>query len=409
MSLRARVAVIATGLFVTSLGWPAILGRLPFGLLLKNELHLPAQRVAAFWAIATFAWYVKPLVGLLCDAYPLFGTRRRGYLLAGALASTATWLAFALVPRQYGSLLAVMVALNVALVFVSTATGGLLVETGQRHGATGRLSGLREGITAVVSLAAGPLGGWLATRAFGWTAGVGAAVVGSLVPVVVLLDREERGARIDVAVWRAARAQLAVIVRSRAMWTTSVLIFLVYLAPGFQTPLLYHQQDVLGFDPRLMGVLQAVGGASSLIGAAIYVVACRRVPLRISLPVGLVLNAGATLFFLAYASPTSAFVINAVGGALGMLGVLPLYDLAARAAPRGSESFAYALVMSVQNLAIFAVSDVLGSYLYGALHWPLPKLVWANALTTLAVLAFVPLLPRALTAAREGQTVENAA
>src|SRR3954464_13135703 len=95
---RGRVAVIAMGLFVTGLGWPGLMGRLPFGLLLKNELHLPAQRIAAFWAVATFAWYVKPLVGLLCDAYPLVGTRRRAYLLLGGLASTLMWLAFAAVP-----------------------------------------------------------------------------------------------------------------------------------------------------------------------------------------------------------------------------------------------------------------------------------------------------------------------
>src|ERR1700690_2072334 len=141
-SLRARVAVIAMGLFVTGLGYPNLVGRLPFGLLLKNELHLPSQRVSAFWAIGTFAWYVKPVVGLLCDAYPLFGTRRRGYLIFGGLASTATWLAFAAVPRSYGWLLAVMVALNFALVVISTAVGGMLVETGQRYGATGRLSAL---------------------------------------------------------------------------------------------------------------------------------------------------------------------------------------------------------------------------------------------------------------------------
>jgi predicted MFS family arabinose efflux permease len=406
MSLRARVAVIATGLLVTSLGWPGILGRLPFALLLKNELHLPAQSVAAFWAIATFAWYVKPVVGLLCDAYPLFGTRRRGYLLAGALGSTATWLAFALVPRQYGALLAVMIVLNVALAVVSVATGGLLVETGQRHAATGRLSSLREAIVAVSSLAAGPLGGWLATRAFGWTVGAGAALAFALVPVVLLLAREERGARVDTGALTAARAQLATILRSRAMWATSGLIFLVYLAPGFQTPLLYHQQDALKFDPRLIGLLQAVGGASSLVGALAYVALCRRLPLRVLLPAGIVLNAGSTLLFLGYASQTSAFVINAVGGALGMLGLLPLYDLAARAAPKGSESFGYALMMSVQNVAIFAVSDVLGSYLYGGLHWPLQKLVWVNALSTLAVLAFLPLLPRALTAAREGAPLQ---
>src|SRR4029077_7516781 len=76
LSFRAA-AVIAAGLFVTGLGWPGMIARRPLALFLKNQLHFPPQRVATFWAIGAFAWYVKPLVGLLCDAYPLLGARRR--------------------------------------------------------------------------------------------------------------------------------------------------------------------------------------------------------------------------------------------------------------------------------------------------------------------------------------------
>jgi predicted MFS family arabinose efflux permease len=401
-SLRARVVVIAMGLFVTGLGWPNLIGRLPFGLFLKNELHLPAQSVAAFWAVGSVAWYLKPLVGLMCDAHPLLGTRRRAYLVLGTVSSMAMWLAFLVVPRTYAVWMVVMVALNLGLVLVSTTVGGMLVETGQRYGATGRLSSLREGLVGAMQLAAGPLGGWLASHAFGWTVGAGTCVVLSFLPAVLLGVREPRLARPDHASWVRARAQVRSILRSRAMWATSALIFLVYLAPGFQTPLLYYQQDVLKFRPQLMGVLDAVAGASALVGAAIYGVVCRRLPLRQSLVGGILLNAGSTLLYLAYKSPTSAFVVNGVGGALSMLGVLPLFDLAARATPRGSESFGYSLVMSVQNISIFAVSEVLGSYLYGHLHWTLQSLVWINSLSTLAVLAFVAFLPAALVATREG-------
>ena len=76
-SFRAAVGVIAAGVFVTGLGWPGLIARLPLGLFLKNQLGLPAQQVALFWAAATSAWYLKPLIGLCCDAYPLFGFRNR--------------------------------------------------------------------------------------------------------------------------------------------------------------------------------------------------------------------------------------------------------------------------------------------------------------------------------------------
>jgi hypothetical protein len=85
---------------------------------------------------------------------------------------------------------------------------------------------------------------------------------------------------------------------------------------------------------------------------------------------------------------------------------LPLFDLATRATPKGSESFGYSLIMSVRNISLIAVSDVVGSYLYGSLHWTFDALVWVNALSTAAVLLFVPLLPRALVLAREGGAVE---
>jgi predicted MFS family arabinose efflux permease len=400
--LGAGVAVIATGLFVTGLGWPGLIGRLPFGLLLKNQLQLAPQEVAAFWAVAAMAWYLKPLIGLVCDAYPLFGTRRHAYLILGAALSGLLWLAFALSPQTYRPLLVLMTALYLTMAFVSAAVGGLLVALGQRHGATGRLSALRLGLVGGMSLVAGPLGGWLATRPIGWTAGLGAVILFSLVPVAALLHREPRGARADAAaVFAAASRQLRAIVRSRPMWTTGGLLFLVYLAPGFQTPLLYYQQDVLRFDPPFMGTLQLLGGLGALAGAAAYGVTCRHLPLRTSLVAGIALNAGSTLFYLGYGSANAAAVITVAAALLGTLALLPLYDLAARATPPGSESFGYALLMSVQSVAVYGVSDLMGAYLYGRLHLGWTTLVWLNAGSTALVLLFVPLLPRALLSARE--------
>ncbi len=401
-SPRALIGVIAAGIFVTGFGWPGIIGRLPFSLLLKNQLHMPAERVATFWAIATFAWYVKPLVGFICDAYPLFGTRRRGYLLAGTILSGLFWLTFAIAPRGYGSFVVVMTLLNLAMVTVSTVVGGLQVEVSQRYGATGRLASLRTGLEGVMDLAAGPVGGFLAVCAFGWTAAAGAGVMLSFLPVVARFYPERRGARADTAIWATARSHLRTIVRSRAMWGATALLFLVYLAPGLQTPMLYYQQDVLKFDPRFMGFLQLLGGVGGIIGAAAYGYLCRRLPLKISLMVGILLYAASGLLYLRYDSARAAMLIDSSAAFLSTLAALPLYDLASRAAPRGIESFAFSLMMSIRNIAIFAISNVVGSYLYSQYHVGFKQLVWINAGSTAAVLLFVPLLPAALLAAREG-------
>jgi len=384
--------VIATGIFVTGLGWPGLVGRLPFGLLLKNTLHLAPEKVAAFWAVGTIAWYLKPLAGLVCDSVPLFGTRRYAYLLLGGVGAVLAWTAFAFVPRAYLPFLALMTGLNIALVVISTTVGGMLVEEGQRHGASGRLSALRTGLEGVMSLVAGPVGGLLAATAFGWL----------VIPVTLVLHREPRQPVVNLAVWTSAKTQLRQIVRSRPMWMTSILLFLVYLAPGLQTPMLYYQQDVLKFDARFMGTLQFAGGAGVLAGSAVYVWACRRLPLRLTLIGGILLNAAAGLLYLGYRSAAAALIIDTTAGFVVAIGTLPLYDLAVRATPAGSESFGYALMMSVRNVALFGVSDVLGSLLYGRFHVGFERLVWINAGSSAAVLLFVPLLPSALLAAREG-------
>jgi hypothetical protein len=203
-------------------------------------------------------------------------------------------------------------------------------------------------------------------------------------------------------VWAAAAVQLRHIARSRAMWLTSLLIFLVYLAPGLQTPLLYYQQDVLKLGARFMGILQLAQGAGVLGGSAVYVWLCRRWPLRFTLVGGILVNAAAALLYLGYRSATTALLIDTTVGFVGAIAILPLYDLAVRATPAGSESFGYALMMSVRTISVFVISDPLGSMLYGRFHLGFDKLVLVNAGSTAAVLLFVPFLPAVLLAGREG-------
>ena len=37
--------------------------------------------MATFFAIAMSPWYFKPIAGLLSDAFPIFGSRRKSYMI----------------------------------------------------------------------------------------------------------------------------------------------------------------------------------------------------------------------------------------------------------------------------------------------------------------------------------------
>jgi MFS family permease len=406
--LRRMFFLISAGLFFTTLGQPGVIGQLPFRFLFKNQFHFNAAQQANFFAIATFAWYLKPLAGLLCDSFPLFGTRRRSYMImAGAVAGLA-WSLFAIAPRSYAAFFWLMVVLNAAMVIASTSIGGLLVEAGQEGGATGRFASVRYAIDGVINVIAGPVGGWLAARAFGYTAGVGAMLLFLLVPVTMILVKEPRVARRNLAVWSAAAVQFRLILRSKTMWAGATLLFFVFMAPGFGIAMNYYQQDVLQFSTEFIGRLQALSGIGGIVATGLYAYFCRKLSLKTLLWGGILLNAVSSLLYLWYRSPQSAMVIDTTNGFLAILGILPLFDLAARATPKGSESFGYALLMSVYNIAVFAISNPVGSWLYehpsAAWHHNLTRLIWLNAGTSLVALVLVPLLPRALLSQREGES-----
>src|SRR5438128_2257533 len=199
--------LVGAGVFATTFAQPAVL-KLPLQYLLKSDLHVSRDAMAAFFAAGALAWYFKPLAGILSDSVPLFGTRRRHYLLLSGVAAGGLWLLIGLVPRTYAALLAAVIAMNAMLVVGSTVVGGVMVEIGQRYRATGRLSSARYFVQNACVLLGGPVGGFLAARSFGLTALVGAAVALSVVPVAWWLLREPPVAGTGAAAWTRAKAEL---------------------------------------------------------------------------------------------------------------------------------------------------------------------------------------------------------
>src|SRR5579884_979207 len=199
-SMRAYLVMVALGAFATTFAQQRpTLGNYPILFHLKERLHFSKEQVSEFFMWATFAWNLKPLAGVLTDAFPIRGSRRRVYMLIGGVLAGLSWAALDLVRDDARAFLVVSVALNVGLVLASTAMGGLQVEAGQLFGISGRISSLRQLVTSVAQVAAPLLGGWLARRAFGLTAGIGAAVMLGLAVVALAPFRESPVSRFAAA------------------------------------------------------------------------------------------------------------------------------------------------------------------------------------------------------------------
>jgi predicted MFS family arabinose efflux permease len=465
-SLRAYMIIVAVGAFATTFAQQRVtLGNYPILFHLKNHLHFSRQQVSEFFLWATFAWNVKPLAGVLTDAFPIRGSRRRIYMVLGGLVGGVAWTLLNVVRFDYVMFLAVSVLLNVGLVFGSTAMGGLQVEAGQIYGVSGRVSSLRQVVMSASGIAGPLLGGFLAERWFGYTAGVGAFVMFMLAAFAIVFFREPRlpppprvrdedlarpryrpsagivvaivglaaagtfgvmvhgmlniglslfallavfllvlwlaMARVRNAVLFKAQGQLSQILSSRTLWLAVGMLFLVYMVPGLYTALTFRQSDKLHFSDHFIGTLSSIEGGAGVAFAVLYAFVCRRFTLRTLLIGAIGCNAAVTLLFLLYNAHTAVPIHAAVGG-IGVMAELSLMDLSVRSTPRGCEALGFALMMSVRNFGI-GVSDVVGSKLMDQLHVQFSTLVLINAGTTALVLAFVPLLQRSLVMRKEGE------
>ncbi len=419
--LRRSLIFIAYAAFITTMAQDKLLAYTPLRFVLKGLLAgNPQQKtlMSGFFFLSGLAWYFKPLAGLIIDSFPLLGTRRRSYMILASVLGGLCWAAFIplSVHPTYKGLLWIDIALGVFMVFGSTIMGALLVEAGQRFGATGRVSAVREGIQQGCYIVAGPVGGWLAGKAFGLTAGIGAALMISLAIAAYFFLTEQPVARANTRVWQDAWVQLGHVFQSGTLWAATGLLLLFFISPGFQTPLLYLWTDTLHFSKHDVGYLTGMQGIGSVVGAAVYLFVCKRFNLRTLLLAGIAMYALSAVGYFYYHNLTEAYLIEFEYNFFITLGALPLYDLATRATPRGGEAMGYALMMSVRNVALLG-GDTIGSYLmehhvrlpFGGQIKPLTfgELVWVNIGFTLIALVAVPLLPRTLMRHREGEDMNE--
>lgn len=396
--------LIATGWLLTNIALS--IADLPLRYLLKDHLGLSAARVSLFFLLGNFSNYIKPAAGLFTDAIPLCGTRRRHYLLAGIGLGGIFWLILGFAPHRYSILLGIYTLFYFTVVLTSTSLGGKMVEIGQKHLASGRLTAQRIGTFRIASVTGGLVGGWLATKSFMLTVGISAAIHFILFGLFYSKLAEANDGRSAVRILPEFKRLLLLLCRDRVTLAAAGMIVLIAASPGFGTPLFFYQTNVMHFSKVFVGKLASLSAAFGLVGAWFYYSACRTLPVRMLLFSSVVAHALGTLAFLYYHSPVAACIITAIAGTSGTMAILPVYDLAARGTPRGAEAIGYAVMMSVWNLTN-AISDWTGSLIYDHWHVSFHGLVWLNSGTTALVLIVIPLLPAKLLRARDGETVSE--
>ncbi len=107
----------------------------PLAHYLKETQGWDTLQIAASLAVLDVPWVVKPLYGMISDFLPLFGYRRRSYLLLASAAAVAAFLWTTQVLEPAAIVLALLLT-AIAMATASTVCGALLVENGQRLSAS---------------------------------------------------------------------------------------------------------------------------------------------------------------------------------------------------------------------------------------------------------------------------------
>lgn len=407
-ALLLATIVVVVGVLATSLPQTQVLGMVPIRNLLKNAMHATRESSAAFVFWATLPWYFKPLVGLVQDAFPMWGTRRKSYMLVGSVLSTAAWLVLDLMPHEYHPFLITCFAINFAMMVTLTAVGGYMVEIASASASSGRLTSVNNGVIQATSIVAGVAGGYLAGIDFTWTPIACGMISFLLVPVAIWCLKEQRAmARTRAQVFTAAGGKLAQLGKARGLWMAAAVACLFYFAPGIQTAEFYAQQNDLHLTTQQQGNLVSMGATFGVLAAFLYgAFAAKRFTLRQLLVACIVIGAGSQAAYVFYNSYDGARFIDSFNGFGFTLTEVAMMHVFVRATPAGCEALGFAILLAVRNMGFFG-GDWLGAALQDHFHLSFHTLAAINGAGSLLAIPVVLLMPAAVVMGRDGQKVSG--
>jgi MFS family permease len=367
----------------------------PLNYYLKQIFGWTPVQVSAYLTILNLPWIIKPVYGIVSDFLPLFGYRRKAYLV---LANAAAAVAYGLVTQitEPSQLIFVLLLTAYAMAISSTLCGAILVENGQRLGASDAFVNQQWLWFNIAALGSGFIGGQLVERLSPVTGLHAAAAIIAVAPLAVVFAGwfliSEPKSRIDLPEMKKTFASLLAAFTLRQLWFVGAFLFLYYLSPGLGTPLYYHMTDELKFSQEYIGILGSISSAGWIVGALLYRRFLKGITAKTLLNLSILFGTLTTAAFLLLWNEAAAAVINFFSGFAGMIAFVATLSLAADYCPQRAEGFAFAALMSITNFS-GALSDNIGSFLYEHLfNRRLEPLILVSAAFTALAFAFVPML-----------------
>ena len=339
--------------FVQGIGEPvAGLVMQPVRSILKSWGQSPAQ-IGAFAAAAAIPWSLKPLYGLVSDFVPLWGYRRKSYLLGVSLLSVVGFMAlywFRPTSGNYAWFLTLLIAPTFAIAFADVLVDALMVEKGQSRGMTGVLQSVQWTATYGATLLTGVVGGFLSQRgeeplAFLLCGGLAFA---TLYFTWHWVDEEPHSTRES---FEATIKSLKQAFKTPELLGVAAFLFLWSFDPLSATVTYHHITEEMHLSEQFYGVTLSLLAVGCILGSATYGLYCRKVPAWLLVHISILFGALCQAAYWAMHDRATAVVVHVVVGFTWMTASMIQLDLAARVCPPQVAATVFAVLMALTNTA----------------------------------------------------------
>ncbi|WP_375472804.1 folate/biopterin family MFS transporter [uncultured Nostoc sp.] len=395
------------------------LSRLAVSFFLKDELLLSPVQVSALLGIVFLPWMIKPVFGFISDGLPIFGYRRRPYLILSGILGTASWISLAtIVHTSWAATLAIALG-SLSVAMSDVIVDSLVVERarGESQAKAGSLQSLCWGASAIGGLITAYFSGLLlqyfTTRTvFGITALFPLIVSGVawlIAESPVSKDAQDSNQTNSLPI-KHQLGQLRQAISQKTIWLPTAFIFIWQATPNADSAFFYFTTNELHFEPEFLGRVHLVTSFASLAGVWIFQRFLKSIPFRVIFAWSTVLSSILGMTMLLLVTHTNRLLgiddhwfslgDSLILTVMGKIAFMQVMVLAARLCPSGVEATLFALLMSVFNSA-GSVSHAFGALIT---YWlgitatnfeSLWILVVITNLSTLLPLPFINWLPAA--------------
>lgn len=348
------------------------LARLAQTFLLKDELHLGPAEMSALTGIFALPWTIKPIYGFISDGFPLFGYRRRSYLILAGIVGAVSYV---LLGTNFMGLfdenllqatVASLLVSSACVAFSDVVADGIVVQDTRDSNdpkVAGGLQSLCWGSAAIGGLISAYFSGSLLEimsprDVFSLTAALPllVAIIAIFVQEAPVQEDSSKGA---IEGMQEQVSTLWSTIKEPSIWKPALFLFLWQSTPTSDGAFLYFMTNDLNMGPEFLGRVRLVTAGAGLVGVWVYNTFLKTVPIKdvllwssiASFPLGM-----STLLLISHANrelgiPDGAFVFgdDVALAILGQVAFLPTLVLAARLCPPGVEAVLFATLMSIFN------------------------------------------------------------